>query len=299
MFDEFKEELFSCDKCELCKYRSSVVLGEGSLDADIMVVGDFPGQNEERQFRPYCGYVGLVINDLLLCSGVSRDQAYVTYVVKCRPPEERQPTVEEVSICSENLSFEVACINPKAIVTIGNIGLESVLGGYSTIDKWGNYVKNELGFYLVETKTIDRLMNKSEFFVAQTVFFKLKELLNVEDNRLSDFIDPLVVEYSVPFKFSFFTDSLAVYRLDFILAQTVRKVRELGLSKKGEEVQYLRDYLFKACKSKYSLLVDRLDNDLEIIFAFRNSNNVKIAKILDVRGLNTDEGYQKLEQKFV
>ncbi len=117
--ENIKSEVLNCRKCELWKTRKNPVVGEGSLKARIMFIGEAPGFNEDLQGRPFVGKAGKVLNELIESIGLRREDVYITNVVKCRPPENRDPTPEEIEKCSPYIDRQIKIIRPEIICTLG------------------------------------------------------------------------------------------------------------------------------------------------------------------------------------
>jgi uracil-DNA glycosylase family 4 len=113
----------SCNKCELHHSRSKGVPGEGPPDAEIMFIGEGPGFHENMQGRPFVGAAGDFLVELLAGIGLKREQVYITNVVKCRPPGNRDPNPEELQACAPYLERQLQIINPKVIVTLGRFSM--------------------------------------------------------------------------------------------------------------------------------------------------------------------------------
>ncbi|MBN1536625.1 MAG: uracil-DNA glycosylase [Anaerolineales bacterium] len=114
------KEVTECNLCELHFSRKNAVPGEGPADADIVFIGEGPGFHENEQGRPFVGAAGKFLDELLGKIGMKREQVFITNVVKCRPPGNRDPKPEEVGTCvSHYLERQLAAINPKVIVTLG------------------------------------------------------------------------------------------------------------------------------------------------------------------------------------
>ena len=120
---EVAAEVRVCPKCELCRTRTHAVPGEGPADARIMLVGEGPGWHEDQQGRPFVGNAGKFLNELLQLAGVSREQVFITNVVKCRPPGNRDPMPDEIAACAEYLDRQIAAIDPDVIVTLGRFSM--------------------------------------------------------------------------------------------------------------------------------------------------------------------------------
>ena len=120
-------EIKACRKCELWKTRHNAVPGEGSLDASILFVGEAPGYWEDVKGRPFVGAAGKVLDTLLAEINLSRIRVYITNVVKCRPPENRDPSPVEVETCTPYLNRQIKVIQPEIIVTLGRHATSYVL----------------------------------------------------------------------------------------------------------------------------------------------------------------------------
>ncbi len=118
------EEVSNCTRCELHHSRKNAVPGEGPVDADIMFIGEGPGFHENEQGRPFVGAAGKFLEELLSDIGLSREEVFISNVVKCRPPGNRDPLPDEVKTCTSNfLDRQIAAINPKVIVTLGRFSM--------------------------------------------------------------------------------------------------------------------------------------------------------------------------------
>jgi DNA polymerase len=116
-----------CTKCELQFSRKQAVPGEGPADAEIMFIGEGPGFHENEQGRPFVGAAGQFLDELLTGINLKRQQVYITNVVKCRPPGNRDPQTEELEACSDYLERQIKAINPKVIVTLGRYSMARFL----------------------------------------------------------------------------------------------------------------------------------------------------------------------------
>ena len=115
----FADSLTDCAKCGLCENRTQVVFGVGSPSAELLFVGEGPGFHEDRQGEPFVGAAGKLLNELLAGIGLSRADVYIANVVKCRPPENRDPAPDEIEACSPHLMEQIAIIRPRVICTLG------------------------------------------------------------------------------------------------------------------------------------------------------------------------------------
>lgn len=120
-------EVSICERCELHFSRKLAVPGEGPVDAEIMFIGEGPGFHENEQGRPFVGAAGQFLEQLLDSIGYKRQQVYITNVVKCRPPGNRDPQIEELQACSDYLERQLQAINPKVVVTLGRYSMARFL----------------------------------------------------------------------------------------------------------------------------------------------------------------------------
>ncbi len=126
---DLEAQVRTCQLCRLAKTRTSAVPGEGYIRADVMFIGEGPGYHEDRQGRPFVGAAGNFLNELLALAGLQRERVYVTNVVKCRPPNNRDPEPDEKLACAPYLERQIALINPKVIVTLGRHSMSRFFPG--------------------------------------------------------------------------------------------------------------------------------------------------------------------------
>ena len=120
---ELGSEVTACQRCGLCKTRLHAVPGDGPVNARLMFIGEAPGKQEDQQGRPFIGASGKFLTHLIARAGFQREQVYITNVVKCRPPDNRDPRPEEIVACASFLDRQIALINPAVIVTVGRISM--------------------------------------------------------------------------------------------------------------------------------------------------------------------------------
>lgn len=126
--EDLRRRVLSCLRCGLAQSRTKVVFGEGSPSAELMFVGEAPGEVEDQTGRPFVGPAGQLLTKILESAGINREEVYITNVVKCRPPGNRVPTKEEMTACWEGLAAQIGLIRPKIIVTLGNTPTHWLLG---------------------------------------------------------------------------------------------------------------------------------------------------------------------------
>ncbi len=120
---QIAKEVSVCTNCALHESRKKSVAGEGPADAEIMFIGEGPGFHENEQGRPFVGASGKFLDQLLAQAGVTRSEVFIANVVKCRPPENRDPLPDELSACDAYLERQIAAINPSIIVTLGRFSM--------------------------------------------------------------------------------------------------------------------------------------------------------------------------------
>lgn len=119
----------TCTRCPLSTTRTRAVPGEGPSNPRIMLIGEAPGRNEDEQGRPFCGAAGKKLEMLLAHAGMTREQVFITSVVKCRPPENRVPTEVEASTCKSHFLFpQIQLLKPQVIGLMGKTAIQHVLG---------------------------------------------------------------------------------------------------------------------------------------------------------------------------
>ena len=127
-WEELEEVVKQCRKCRLCETRKNVVFGVGNREADIMFIGEGPGADEDAQGEPFVGKAGKLMNMGFDMLGVKREEVYIANIVKCRPPNNRNPQDDEAENCLDYLRNQVILIKPKIIVLLGSVALKNVLG---------------------------------------------------------------------------------------------------------------------------------------------------------------------------
>ena len=120
-WDALYEECIHCQKCGLAETRTNVVFGEGARDAEVMFIGEGPGEQEDRTGRPFVGRAGQLLDDMLAMIDLKREKVFIGNMVKCRPPQNRDPLNVEQEACIGYLRNQVALIKPKIIVCLGRI----------------------------------------------------------------------------------------------------------------------------------------------------------------------------------
>jgi DNA polymerase len=130
-----REEIGDCKLCRLSKERKNIVFGEGNPAADLMFIGEGPGREEDIQARPFVGSAGKVLTSLIGKMGFNREDVYIANIVKCRPPMNRNPEVDEINACLPFLKKQIGIIGPKVIMTLGKFSSQALLGTDSPISR--------------------------------------------------------------------------------------------------------------------------------------------------------------------
>jgi len=136
-------EIAQCEKCGLSKTRTMVVPGEGPEDADVLFIGEAPGWHEDKQGRPFVGPAGKFLDELLAAAGFKRTDVYIGNVIKCRPPNNRDPLPPEISACKQWLDRQIEIISPRMIVTLGRYSMARYFPGKSISRIHGTAVKRD------------------------------------------------------------------------------------------------------------------------------------------------------------
>lgn len=133
--EEINEEVKKCTKCKLCKNRTQTVFGTGNPSARVMLIGEGPGVDEDIQGEPFVGKSGKLMNEAFRGLGIHREDLYIANIVKCRPPNNRNPEKEEAIACMDYLRNQVMLVKPEIIVLLGSVALKNILGDEYGITK--------------------------------------------------------------------------------------------------------------------------------------------------------------------
>ncbi len=134
-WEALQAEVAPCTLCDLCKTRTQTVFGSGNKNADWMIIGEGPGQNEDQQGLPFVGNAGLLLTEMLRAIGLDREEVFITNIVKCRPPANRDPKPIEIETCKPYLMRQIALLKPKIIVVLGRIAAQALLDTDEPISK--------------------------------------------------------------------------------------------------------------------------------------------------------------------
>lgn len=178
-WEELYKELDGCTKCRLCETRNSIVIADGDPHAEIMFIGEGPGREEDEQGVPFVGAAGRLFNYLLEEAGLKRDDIYICNIVKCRPPQNRDPFQDEAEACLPYLRAQIALVHPKVIVCLGRIAAKYVYDSEIQISRQRGQVKKKGAFYVIPTYHPAALLRKQE--LTNDFVYDLNTARNVRD----------------------------------------------------------------------------------------------------------------------
>lgn len=177
--DSIAAEVKICNKCPLYKGKINSVPGEGAKNAEILFIGEGPGENEDKDGKPYAGEAGQFLNELLSSINLSREQVFITNVVKCRPPHDRDPLEEEVRICTSRYLFDqIKQIKPKLIVTLGRHSMQVFFPQLKSVtDAHGKAYKKAGQVYLIMHPPATAIYQQTLRETIKDDFKKIPEIL--------------------------------------------------------------------------------------------------------------------------
>lgn len=148
-FDELRAQCGACQKCELCKTRTHVVFGTGNPDAEVLLIGEAPGRNEDEQGLPFVGRSGQLLDQYLSAIHLSRDKnIFITNIVKCRPPENRDPLPNEWDACLPYLREQFRLMRPKIVLCLGRIAAQRIIRpDFSVMKEHGQWTEKSGTFF--------------------------------------------------------------------------------------------------------------------------------------------------------
>ena len=178
-FKTLYQTVMDCEKCPLAKTRMHVVFGEGNLHADVMFVGEGPGAREDEMGRPFVGPAGQLLDRMLMEIGLKRQDVYIANVVKCRPPNNRDPKEDEREACMGYLRAQVAFIKPKVIVALGRIAAGVLLKRDVKMMKDHGSLIKVMNFMIMPTFHPAALLHNPDYAGdARNDFMALKKLID-------------------------------------------------------------------------------------------------------------------------
>jgi DNA polymerase len=133
--ESVSSEVISCTKCRLCETRRNAVPGEGSCSAKVMFIGEAPGEQEDAQGRPFVGAAGKLLTELLQSAGLGRGKVFITNTVKCRPPNNRPPRMDELAACRTYLDRQLELVHPRVVCLLGNSAIRALLNAKESVSE--------------------------------------------------------------------------------------------------------------------------------------------------------------------
>ena len=191
--ETIKQNVIKCTKCDLCKTRTNAVPGKGNFQSDVIFVGEAPGRNEDKNGEPFIGVAGKKLSIALDEAGISRDDVYITNIVKCRPPNNRVPNTDERDTCKEYLKQEISIIKPKLICILGNTAFNSILGGSEITKFRGKVVRKDNLLYFLTIHPAATIYNQKLIDVLKNDIVKLFDLIRDLKNNKEV---PIDIEYT-------------------------------------------------------------------------------------------------------
>ncbi len=174
---EIEEEVKSCKKCPLFRTRKNYVFGEGNINADIMFVGEAPGEEEDNQGRPFVGKAGKKLTEMIKAMGFERKDVFIANIVKCRPPGNATPTPAIRRTCFPYLQKQIAIIQPKVLIALGNVAAQTLLNTKETITRLrGNFGKYQ-GIPVMPTYHPSYVIRNYTIAVRKAVWEDLKKVM--------------------------------------------------------------------------------------------------------------------------
>ncbi len=148
-WNELENSIKNCNKCKLCTTRKNIVFGCGNKDANVMLIGEGPGADEDIQAKPFVGKAGQLMNKAFEALGINRENVYIANIVKCRPPQNRNPENDEATACMDYLRNQVMLVKPKIIVLLGSVALKNILGEeYGITSARGKWIEKKGILYM-------------------------------------------------------------------------------------------------------------------------------------------------------
>ena len=130
-FDDLRKVISKCKQCDLYKTRNKTVFGSGPSNSKIMIIGEAPGKDEDEHGEPFIGRAGKLLDAFLQSIDLSRDKVFITNTVKCRPPDNRNPSIDELNQCSSFLTSQINAVKPKVLILLGKIAANNLLNNDS------------------------------------------------------------------------------------------------------------------------------------------------------------------------
>lgn len=160
--NSLNREIFKCNKCPLFKAKTNYVPGEGSVTPDIVFIGEGPGETEDKFGKPFIGKAGQLLEKIINKMGYKREEIFISNIVKCRPPNNRDPMKKEVEACLPYLRKQLEILKPKVIVCLGRVALNTLLNENYSISKVRGNIFNYMDVPLIPTYHPSYILHKKE-----------------------------------------------------------------------------------------------------------------------------------------
>lgn len=180
--EELAGRVTECHDCELSRRRNRAVPGEGPANASVMFIGEAPGFNEDQQGRPFVGAAGQYLTQLLGIAGLRRNDVYICNVIKCRPPDNRDPLPTEIQACRKWLDDQIELIKPKVVVTLGRYSMARYFSGAAISKAHGKHVKRDGVIYFALYHPAAALHQQSLKKTIEEDMLKLRDVLAEAQN---------------------------------------------------------------------------------------------------------------------
>src|SRR5579863_10393837 len=188
--DDLRKIVVSCTSCGLSKSRTNAVPGSGSIKTEVVFIGEAPGRTEDIQGMPFVGTAGKILSEALLYAGFTREDVYITNIVKCRPPDNRRPNKQEMDSCNSYLQKELEIIQPKIVCILGNTAFSSMLNGNAITKNRGKIIKRNDQLYFVTIHPAAIIYNqdlrqvlKDDLKALSGILDKIKKGIPIEINE--------------------------------------------------------------------------------------------------------------------
>lgn len=182
--DSLNEQICNCMKCPLGKTRTNFVFGVGNPNADVMLIGEAPGADEDRQGEPFVGRAGQLLNKILEAVELKREDVYICNILKCRPPNNRDPQPMEVEQCEPYLHKQIELIKPKIILALGRIAGQTLLRTGDPLGSLRSQIHDYLGIPMIIVYHPAALLRNPNF--KKTMWEDVKAFRNYYDNLLNE-----------------------------------------------------------------------------------------------------------------
>lgn len=149
--NELEKLISNCRKCDLYKTRNNYVIGDGNINSDIMLIGEAPGKEEDKQGKAFVGPSGKLLDKILASIGLDRSKVYICNILKCRPPDNRNPHTEEQNACMDYLRHQFLIMRPKILILLGSIACKAIISpDFSIMRDHGKIIERK-GVYILPT----------------------------------------------------------------------------------------------------------------------------------------------------